>query len=329
MIRPILCFGLVAACAIFAGCAATPEASTPEASTPETPPVAGAPQAQPVPAPPPAATSAPETPPAPPPLSTLPPEQRRQAERATLQALNKVLAPARGSREKMRKALSIPSHMTSRTERYLSERMIDAFSDPRFVDRIVANMSDTQVLAVQGHPSLALEVAGNVIGKAQNFGFSNLDIAQQKALLQVFGAIYGAATTEECSGINDHKGSEIDRTNAMMAVLDRLPEDDSRQFADLLILAMSQPPRPPSPPLTNQEHELVVLNITHYFDTQPEDVRARLQQYYHGTKLPSDRCWSISKIADAILSGDEELSALGTRMFVQQMAAGANRAAGQ
>lgn len=329
MIRPILCFGLVAVCAILAaGCAATPAASTPDASAPEAPPVAGAPEAQ--PAPPPAAAPAPAASPAPAPLSTLPPEQRRQAERATLQALNKVLAPARGSREKMRKALSIPSQMASRTERYLSERMIDAFSDPRFVDRIVANMSDTQVLAVQGHPSLALEVAGNVIGKAQNFGFSTLDIAQQKALLQVFGAIYGAATTEECNGIiSNHKGSETDRTSAMMAVLDRLPEDDGRQFADLLILAMSQPPRPPSPPLTNQEHELVVLNITHYFDTQPEDVRARLQQYYHGTRLPSDRCWSISKIVDAILSGDEELSALGTRMFVQQMTAGANRAAAQ
>jgi len=310
---------LVAACAaLVAACAGTPAAATSQAQ-----PVPAAPQPPPLPPPPPPVSApAPAAPAAPAaPVFSLTPEQRKQAERATEQALNKVLDPARGDHEKMRKALSVPSQSTSRTERYVGERMIDAFSDPLFVPQLVANMSDTQVQAVQNHPSLVMEVAGNVIGKAQNYGFSNLDIDQQKALLEVFGEIYAAATTEECEQVMDHKSGVAGGTNAMMTVLDRLPEDTGKRFTNLLLLAMKQPRQPPSPALTAQEHELVMLNVTHYFDTAPEDARNRLHQYYHGTKLPSDRCWAISQIVDAVLSGDKELSVLGTRMFVQQMAA--------
>lgn len=309
------------AAALVAGCAATPPAAEPQAQSVPVAPSASTAPVPPAAAPPtaPVAAVAPAAPASP--GFLLPPEQRRQAERVAAQALEKAIGPARGDRQKMRKVLVIPATSPSRTERYMGERIIDAFMDPLLVNQLVANMSDTQLQQIQSHPSLALEVAGGTIGKAQNFGFNSLNSDQEKAFLEVFGEIYGEATPQECGEIFDHKVGGI-AGGAMTAVLDRLPEDTGHRFTNLIILALRQPHQAQPAPLSAQERELVVLNVSHYFNTQPEEVRTRFQQYYHGTKLPSDRCWAVAQTVKALLSGDEQLSALGTRMFMQSLATG-------
>jgi hypothetical protein len=106
----------------------------------------------------------------------------------------------------------------------------------------------------------------------------------------------------------------------MLSVVDRMPEAASRRFADLLLKAVRLPRRGLPQPLSADEQQLVKLNVRHYVDTQPEDVRMRLEQYLNGGKLPADRCWAVGQIIEAVMSGDEDLAALGVRMFAGQFA---------
>jgi hypothetical protein len=131
----------------------------------------------------------------------LTPEQRRRAEAATVQALEQRVGPARGDREKLRKLLAIPASVPSRTERYMSDSLIDAFGDPAFVPQLVANMSDTQVSQAQNHPVLVMEIAGEAMGNSVSLGFRSLTQQEQRELLRLIGEVFVAATPAECDGI--------------------------------------------------------------------------------------------------------------------------------
>jgi hypothetical protein len=305
---------LAALCLALAGCAASPPQRTPP---PEPAPVPVRPQ-PPAPSPAPPAAMPQPIPPA---RSSgavngpvLSPGERRRDEGLALDALNKVLVPARGNPVKMRAILGMPSQLDNSVEQYLVDDLARALDDPHFVQQLVANMSDAELVQLQQPPSLAMEIAGSSLGHGMDYGFRSLDGPQQKIFLQSLGAMFAVATPDECRQINSEVHNKDGRGNLLFRVMSRLPAQTQQQLAAVLVLAIAQPHRPSPEPLTPDEQELVKLNIQHYVNTLPAADHDRLLAYFNNHNQ-QDECWAVNQIILALTSGDDDLVALGVRMF--------------
>ena len=140
-----------------------------------------------------------------------------------------------------------------------------------------------------------------------------MDLAGQKTLLRVIGETYAAATPAECPALSPTSAS-ADSAPTLYTVMDRLPTDEERAFAHVVVGSMHLPRRSPQP-LNDQEHEQFKEDaIQRYFSAQTQEVRDRYLQFYFSKSSP-DACWVVAETAKAILSGDEETTALGLRVF--------------
>jgi hypothetical protein len=301
-------FALIPACAFLAAACVTTTTHTYQQPINNSKPDSAPPQPPPPPSPPPPALL--------PAQVFLSPEQRQQAQAQAAQALEQALAPARGSSDKLRRLLGLSDHPATRIERYMADESIAAFNDPAFVPVLVPALSDAQLAEIQDQPAQAAAIAGRGVGT--DLGFDRVDLAAQKILLRVIGDTYAVATPQECQAMSPGASPGADSGTTLYTVMDRLPADEERAFAHVVVSSMRLPPRPVAP-LTYEEREQFKTAIQRYFNSQPQEVRDRYLQFYFSKSSP-DTCWVIAQTAMAIVSGDDDTAALGLRAFAGSIA---------